>query len=60
MDMNLVIALVIILVIGLAAAKVINDLRNGRHCDYCKGCGKCEGCGACSKSAGSRKDDEDE
>ena len=46
---NLIIALVLIVIIGAAAAKVIYDFRRKNYCDFCGGnCGgSCEGCNAC-------------
>ena len=53
---NLIVALVIIVLVAIAVAKVAYDLRIGRHCDYCGG--SCECCGACRGSAVTVEDGE--
>ena len=49
MSANLIVALLLIVIIGVAAAKVIYDFRKKNYCDFCGGnCGgTCEGCNAC-------------
>ena len=49
MSANLIVALVLIVIIGVAVAKVVYDFRKRNYCDFCGGnCGgTCEGCNAC-------------
>ena len=56
MNGNLIVALVIIVLVAIAVAKVAYDLRIGKHCDYCEG--DCEGCCACKGGPVTVEDDE--
>ncbi|MBQ3685273.1 MAG: hypothetical protein II933_02575 [Candidatus Methanomethylophilaceae archaeon] len=49
MSANLIVALILIAIIGIAAAKVIYDFKKKNYCEFCGGnCGgTCEGCNAC-------------
>ena len=56
MDGNLIVAIVIVLLVAAAVAKMAYDLRLGKHCDYCKG--SCENCGACNCHTTTIEDEE--